>query len=91
METITFKKTITVYVEQRLTFEEFKKTYHNEGKDMIKAWNRLTEKANQFAEINVEDEAREDDDDYYDCECEIEEMIEEIMEDLHHEEKRKKK
>jgi S-adenosylmethionine synthetase len=91
MEEITFKKTITVYVEQRLTFEEFKKTYHNEGKDMIKAWKILTDKASQFAEINVEDEERDDDDDYYNCDEEIDEMVEEIMEYLDHEEEKKKK
>jgi hypothetical protein len=84
-----FQKKIVVFVEDKLTFNNFKK-YNlkkktDESEDdfntrAIAVWNALCEKADKQGNIQCEDEERDAEDSNEDCEYNIEEMIEEIVE-----------
>lgn len=86
-----FKKTITILVEDKLTFKNFKqynikkKTDESEedfNARAIAIWNEVCKKADKHNVIQVEDEERDDEYDNEDCEAEIEEMIEEAIETI---------
>jgi len=86
---LTFKKTMTVYVSQTLTFQEFMKTNltdETDEKKLMEVWERMCEKANKYDELDVEDGEIDDELDDFNCDDEIEEMVEEFMEEIKQEE-----
>jgi len=95
MKTLTFQKTMTVYVAQYLTFEQFKETYmwkcpldtrEEFDERCINIWDRMWEKADKYGGINVRDGERHDDTNDYNCEDDIKEMVEKIEEEVKKEE-----
>jgi hypothetical protein len=81
---LTFKKTMTVYVEQTLTYQEFIKnnSIGNDESKLMEVWKRMSEKADKHGQIDVEDGEIDDELDDYNCDYEIEEMVEEFMEEI---------
>jgi len=95
MKTLTFQKTITVYVAQCLTFEQFKETYmwkcpletrEEFDERCINVWDRMWEKADKYGGIDVKDKERDDDTNDYNCEDDIKEMVEKIEKEVNEEE-----
>lgn len=89
---LTFKKTMTVYVSQTLTFQEFMKTNLTDETDESKlkeVWERMCDKADKYGDIDVEDGEIDDELDDYNCDDNIEEMVEEFMEEIKQEELKK--
>jgi uncharacterized CHY-type Zn-finger protein len=87
--TLYIQKKVTIFVQDKLTFNDFKqynmKEKENESEQDFNerckvVWNTLCEKADKYDVIQVEDENCDDDYNRYDCEQEIEELIEEAEE-----------
>ncbi len=87
---IKFKKQITIYVDQDLTFGNFKKYYlkRNRGEDdvdfhtrALAVWDKMLDETRDTGCYFEKDYGeKEVDDDNYDCEDEIEQFIEEAVE-----------
>lgn len=92
-KTLTFNKTMTVYVAQCLTFEQFKSGYMFQGKESREefdekckaVWERMCEKAGNHGDIYLPDGEDSDNNDY-NCEEDIEDMVEELVEEIKKEE-----
>jgi hypothetical protein len=87
--TLYIQKKVTIFVQDKLTFNDFKcfnmeqqenETDEDFNQRCIKVWTKLCEKADKYDVIQVEDEDCDDDYNRYDCEQEIEELIEEAEE-----------
>jgi hypothetical protein len=89
IQKITFQKTMTVYVAQEYTFDEFKKsgikknqieTDTEFNKRCIDVWNTMCEDADKYGNIDVPDGEICDEEDYFNCEDDIERKIEDAVE-----------
>jgi len=88
-----FRKTITLYLEKSLTYEEFKGQYMDRIEDLeprcLKIWNKLCEDADNDGYLDYnddEDEAEEEDQHMQKLDDAIEENIEELREEFEDEE-----
>ncbi len=85
------QKKVIIFVQDKLTFINFKNFNMEQKKDesdddfderCLQVWTELCKKADKYDVIQAEDEEEDDDYNRYDCEGEIEEMIEEAVEQV---------
>jgi hypothetical protein len=94
-KSLCFHKKVTIYVEEEYNFNTFKqhgiKRRTGESDESfntrcVQVWNKLCNKSNKNDVIEVKDEQAYDDQEMYNCESEIEDMIEEAIESIDDEE-----